>query len=234
MFTNMKRHEWKTKSDHMGRMFIEELKSFMPWVEISCATPDQIFDTGLIEKTNCLMDLLRTNVSLTGLPALSISISKQCDQLMDDIGEIEDGSFDTELAWLNEIKEAAYKSAEFSHAFIEQYDQLIDRIDDISMNVRFRMLYNDRTHLFSIGYNIEEKKLTNSYYDLLASEARKTSYIAISRGEIPLKHWFMLGRSLTTVNRYKGLVSWSGTMFEYLMPLLVMRNYKNTLLDKTT
>ena len=233
MLTSMKRHEWKTKNDHMGRMFIEELKSFMPWVEISCATPDQLLDTGLIEKTNLLMKLLRTNSSLIGLPALSISISKQCDQLIDDIGEIEDGPFATELAWLNEIKEAAYKSAEFSHAFIEQYDRLINRIDDISMNARFSMLYNDRTNLFSIGYNIEEKKLTNSYYDLLASEARKTSYIAIARGEIPLKHWFMLGRSLTTVNRYKGLVSWSGTMFEYLMPLLVMRNYKNTLLDET-
>src|SRR5665648_846122 len=233
MLTSMKRHEWKTKSNHMGRMFIEELRSFMPWVEISCATPDQLLDTDLIEKTNLLMKLLQTNSSLIELPALSISISKQCDQLIDDIGEIEDGSFDTELAWLNEIKEAAYKSAAFSQAFIEQYNQLVDRIDDISMNARFSMLYNNRTNLFSIGYNIEEKKLTNSYYDLLASEARKTSYIAIARGETPLKHWFMLGRSLTTVNRYKGLVSWSGTMFEYLMPLLVMKNYKNTLLDET-
>ena len=90
-----------------------------------------------------------------------------------------------------------------------------------------------KRQLFSIGFNLEENRLSNSYYDLLASEARQTSYIAIARGEVDPKHWKVLGRSLTVVDRYKGLVSWSGTMFEYLMPLILMRNYENTLLDET-
>ena len=80
---------------------------------------------------------------------------------------------------------------------------------------------------------MDDKKITNSYYDLLASEARQASYIAIARGEVPPKHWFMLGRLLTVVDRYQGLVSWSGTMFEYLMPLLLMKSCRNTLLDET-
>jgi hypothetical protein len=68
---------------------------------------------------------------------------------------------------------------------------------------------------------------------LLASEARQTSYLAVARGEVSPKHWFRLGRTLTIVDKYKGLISWSGTMFEYLMPPLVMKNYTNTLLDET-
>jgi hypothetical protein len=84
-----------------------------------------------------------------------------------------------------------------------------------------------------VGFNLEDNKLTNSFYDLLASEARQTSYICIAKGKIPASHWFKLGRGLTTVDHYKGLISWTGTMFEYLMPLLIMKSYQNTLLDET-
>ncbi len=88
--------------------------------------------------------------------------------------------------------------------------------------------------MFYIGYNIEESKPLKSYYDLLASEARISSYIAISRGgEVPLEHWSRLGKSLILEKGYISLASWSGTMFEYLMPVLVMKNYKNTLLDES-
>ncbi len=225
--------EWKIKSELMGKALNQEIKSFMPWVAMSQGIPCQPLDIALTAKVDLLLELMRTNVSLKGLPGLSKDILKHCDQLNADIREIVGGSFEAELVWLNELKEAAEKSFQFSTGFIDQYDRLIEKITDISMNTKFAVLYNDRRHLFYIGYNIEEKKLTNSYYDMLASEARQTSYIAIARGEIPPKHWFMLGRSLTLVGRFKGLVSWSGTMFEYLMPLLLMRSYKNTLLDET-
>ena len=225
--------EWKTKSKHIGNALHNEIISFMPWVEMSLETPEQIIVGELSMKANLLLELMRTNVTLKGLPDLSMNILKYCDELIDEIKETSGSSFEAQLVWLNELKEAAEKSIKFSKEFIAQYDRLIDRITEISMNTKFVALYNDRRHLFYIGYNIEEKKATNSYYDLLASEARQTSYIAIARGEVPPKHWFMLGRSLTVVDRFKGLVSWSGTMFEYLMPLLLMRSYKNTLLDET-
>ena len=73
----------------------------------------------------------------------------------------------------------------------------------------------------------------NSYYDLLASEARLASFVAIAKGDVPQEHWFRMGRQLTSVNGGRALISWTGTMFEYLMPLLVMRNYQGTLLDET-
>jgi len=99
---------------------------------------------------------------------------------------------------------------------VKRYVDLINRICRIADETEFVHLYDKKKQLFSIGYNIEENSLTNSYYDLLASEARQTSYIAIARGEVDQQHWFKLGRTLTQIDRYKGMVSWSGTMFEYL------------------
>jgi len=123
---------------------------------------------------------------------------------------------------INNLLEDSSEKSEF----INKLDKLINEVD-------FSLLYDKKKNVFSIGYNLEENRLTNSFYDLLASEARQTSFLAVARHEAPVKHWFSLGRSLTKLNRDKGLVSWTGTMFEYLMPLLVMRNYPKTLLDET-
>ncbi len=114
-----------------------------------------------------------------------------------------------------------------------QVEELLKRINLLIENTRFVTLFDLKRQLFSIGYNVEEGQLTKSYYDLLASEARLASYIAVARGEVNKKHWFRLGRKLTQVDGSKGLVSWSGTMFEYFMPLLVMKNYENSLMDAT-
>lgn len=95
----------------------------------------------------------------------------------------------------------------------------------------FRFLYDERRRLFSIGFNVSEGRRDNSYYDLLASEARLASFLSIARGQTPQEHWFYIGRKLTPAVAMPTLVAWSGTMFEYLMPLLIMRSYPETLLD---
>ena len=87
--------------------------------------------------------------------------------------------------------------------------------------------------MFAIGYNVSERRLDASFYDLLASEARLSSFVVIAQGKFGQEHWFSLGRLLTRAGRVPALLSWSGSMFEYLMPLLVMPNYGNTLLDRT-
>ncbi|HPL99970.1 MAG TPA: glucoamylase family protein, partial [Bacillota bacterium] len=110
---------------------------------------------------------------------------------------------------------------------------LIERIDKLIEETSFLPLFDNKRKLFSIGYNEEEEQLTKSYYDLLASEARQASLISIARGEVKKEHWFMLNRTLTEVDGFKGLLSWTGTMFEYLMPLLIMKDYSDTLLHET-
>jgi cellobiose phosphorylase len=102
-----------------------------------------------------------------------------------------------------------------------------------AMEMDFSFLYDARRKLFAIGYSVDSATLDNSYYDLLASEARLASYVAIAKDDVPVEHWFRLGRSLTASSRATALVSWSGSMFEYLMPLLVMRSFPYTLLDQT-
>ncbi len=92
----------------------------------------------------------------------------------------------------------------------------------------------DRTrHLLSIGYNVADRRRDSGYYDLLASEARLCTFVAIAQGHLPQESWFALGRLLTTAAGAPVLLSWSGSMFEYLMPLVVMPNYEDTLLDQT-
>jgi cyclic beta-1,2-glucan synthetase len=99
--------------------------------------------------------------------------------------------------------------------------------------MEFGFLYHPGRKLFAIGYRVAEGELDPSYYDLLASEARLASFIAIAKEDVPAAHWFTLGRPLTPVDRGAALVSWSGSMFEYLMPALVVRAPAHSLLDQT-
>ena len=97
----------------------------------------------------------------------------------------------------------------------------------------FAFLFDPAKELFAIGFNVSERRRDNSFYDLLASEARLCSYVAIASGQVPQDHWFSMGRSLVASRGEPLLVSWSGSMFEYLMPMLVMPSYEKTLLDHT-
>jgi len=112
-------------------------------------------------------------------------------------------------------------------------ETMLQMIDTLISNTNFSVLFDYKKRLFSIGFNIEENKLTDSYYDLLASEARQASLIAIAKRDIPAKHWNSLSRTLTSLNRYKGLISWSGTAFEYLMPNVNVKRYEGSLLDES-
>jgi cyclic beta-1,2-glucan synthetase len=98
----------------------------------------------------------------------------------------------------------------------------------------FGLLFDSARNLFSIGLNVVDRRLDASFYDLLASEARSCSYVAIALGQVPQDHWFSLGRLLVSLQGEPVLASWSGSMFEYLMPALVMPVHENTLLDHTS
>ncbi|MFN8471784.1 MAG: glucoamylase family protein [Anaerolineae bacterium] len=116
---------------------------------------------------------------------------------------------------------------------VDRHTRLIETARAWVQGMDFRFLYDDRRSLFSIGYNVTDGRLDNSFYDLLASEARLASFLAIAKGDVPQEHWFHMARPLTPADGGTALVSWSGTMFEYLMPLLWMRRYPSTLLDVT-
>jgi cellobiose phosphorylase len=112
------------------------------------------------------------------------------------------------------------------------WEDLAQRCGEMSeMDLDF--LYDPDHKLLSIGYNVDAHQIDPGYYDLLASEARMCSYLGIARGQVPIEHWFYLGRQLAPGGRAAVLISWSGSMFEYLMPLLLLPNYDATLLDQS-
>jgi cyclic beta-1,2-glucan synthetase len=114
---------------------------------------------------------------------------------------------------------------------------LAARADRFAQGMSFAFLLDPTRQLFSIGFRVEDADQPGrpdaAYYDLLASEARLASFFAIAKGDVPEKHWFLLGRPVTSVRGAPVLLSWSATLFEYLMPLLLMRSYPDTLLDRS-
>jgi cyclic beta-1,2-glucan synthetase len=111
--------------------------------------------------------------------------------------------------------------------------ELASRAYRMALAMDFTFLFDEEREVFAIGYQPARRALDDSYYDLLASEARLASFIAIAKDDVPVAHWFRLGRTLTRSSGETALVSWSGSMFEYLMPALVMRSFPYTVLDQT-
>ena len=115
----------------------------------------------------------------------------------------------------------------------ERIDELININDKLINEVDYTVLYNTDRNLFSIGYNQEAGKLEDSYYDMLMSENRTMSLLGIASRQITSKHWFALARNLVKVDGYKGLMSWSGTAFEFFMPYIFNKSYEHTLIDQS-
>ena len=121
----------------------------------------------------------------------------------------------------------------------EQARERIARIEQLAQQAAalaqmdWRFLYDGTRDLLAIGYNVDERRLDAGYYDLLASEARLASFVAIAQGQLPQDNWFTLGRLLATSDGEPVLLSWTGSMFEYLMPALVMPGYEGSLLDQS-
>jgi len=117
-------------------------------------------------------------------------------------------------------------------ARLKNIEDLIDRCRELAQ-MDFEFLYDTASGLLSIGYDVGERRRDPSCYDLLASEARLASFLLVAQQQLPQKHWFALGRLLTSHGGHVSLISWSGSMFEYLMPQLIMPSYDNTLLAQT-
>ena len=162
----------------------------------------------------------------------ALAFTRQCQDALDELDCFADSS--TSPAHdgnpsLRELAEAGNHPARKRLATIER---LAAQVFELA-RMDFEFLYDPSRHLLTIGYDVSARRRDSSYYDLLASEARLSSFVAIAQGQLPQENWFALGRLLIDAGGEPVLLSWSGSMFEYLMPLLVMPTYDNTLLDQT-
>ena len=194
---------------------MQELSLLIPWALLPPVPPRFTAIPGL--------DTIPT---LTELSMLEGKLSTQLSELLD--GELTVA----EKHWLDIFSEQIEESSKLARLRIASIENLEMICQDLS-NMEYDFLYDRSQHLLSIGYNADEHRRDHSFYDLLASEARFCTFVGISQGKLPQDSWFSLGRQLTNAGGESVLLSWTGSMFEYLMPLLVMPSYENTLLDST-
>jgi cyclic beta-1,2-glucan synthetase len=200
-----------------------ELSWLAPWLAVLARANAE--EPGTRET---LAELQNTALRLDQMPTLT-----ETAQLAQTALPALDGSLRrSSSAWLRELSSAVLLSSERATARLQSLRELAARCRTLA-DLDYAFLYDPERHLLAIGYDVGDHRLDGSFYDLLASEARLASFIAIAQGKLPEEHWFRLGRLLTTTQGRPALLSWSGSMFEYLMPLLIMPTYARTLLDDT-
>ncbi len=193
---------------------------------------DEIHYFGTWLKLPPVPERLSTIAVTKGIPSLKelAGIDKKLKLQVEDLRLTEVSAGETE--WLSTLEDALQSASIRARERLASMDTLAQQCLDLS-DMEYAFLYDKSQHLLSIGFNVDTHYLDTSYYDLLASEARLSSFVAIAQGKIPQENWFALGRRLTTADNTPVLLSWSGSMFEYLMPCLIMPSYENTLLDET-
>jgi cyclic beta-1,2-glucan synthetase len=191
------------------------------------------------------VSLFRSLMEKASVPAvqlieLAVQASKISTLLDRFARQLQSSEGDDLVVWANALKASVESHIASIHTREDLSPDLVKRVAKLNSDVRelalsmeFGFLLDPRRLLFSIGYRVAEAMRDESCYDMLASEARLASFFAIAKGDLRTRHWFRLGRTVTAVRGGAALVSWSGSMFEYLMPSLVMRAPGGGLLDQT-
>ena len=144
------------------------------------------------------------------------------------------GDLDVSFEGQNSLKELSSQDSPAAKEAIIRLDGLINSIDNMIKETDFGRLFDDERCLFHIGFHGDSKTLDSNHYDLIASESMLTSFLSIAKGDVSKKHWNRLGRPLTMISGFATFVSWSGTMFEYLMPHLVLKEHKNSVFNESS
>jgi cyclic beta-1,2-glucan synthetase len=209
---------WANAVGASVRSHLRDLESVIPWA--AAIRDDQTF---LDDELSALLDKVPTLTEVPGLCAKAIAnlTLRQVDHAASP-----DPKRD---ALIDHFKHSAQAAAAFEGRLVALGALAQEMFDAMG----FSFLFNPQRELLSIGYLVADGSLDPNYYDLLASEARLASFVAIAKGDVPTRHWFRLGRTLVPIGFGSTLISWSGSMFEYLMPSLVMRAPAGSLLDQT-
>ena len=221
------------------RSYRRDVMTLTPWGQLSLS-PIEAAIEGLDEETKAhwrdVAGLLDAVPTLLEIPELA-------DQALPTLAALQARLAESATAGGHESQSASGAISRLSIAIeiasdaandlLSRLSRLAQKCEQIVEEMDFRFLLDPERKVFTIGYNVGDLRPDNSFYDLLASEARLASFVAIAKDDVPQEHWFRMGRQLTSVNGGRALISWTGTMFEYLMPLLVMRNYEGTLLNET-
>ena len=206
---------WARAFASQCRDAIDELTFLAPWA-------------GLMSSTNRLVEFS----DLDKIPTMGEVAALEGERLPAIVRRLGSAANAAESVWLGDLELFVKEGSLHARTRMAAIKELCLQCEALA-SMEWGFLFDRTRHLFSIGYHVDEHRRDSGYYDLLASEARFSNFVAIAQGQLPQDSWFALGRLLTTAGGEPVLLSWSGSMFEYLMPLLVMPNYEHTLLDQT-
>ncbi|MBP9926129.1 MAG: cyclic beta 1-2 glucan synthetase [Cyclobacteriaceae bacterium] len=213
--TSKETHHWKDALKNQLTSLRDELEIFIPGVALQTA-PSEFVSRGS----------MKTNTTFSQWGAAATAWQKDIEKYK----AITQTT--TEDNWIDKLETSLARSIVHVEKQLALTETLAKQCGELA-DIKWEFLFNRSNNLFTIGFNVKDNRLDAGYYDLLASEARLGSFACIAQEKVPVENWFALGRLLTNVEGEPILLSWSGSMFEYLMPLLVMPTYENTLLDQT-
>jgi cyclic beta-1,2-glucan synthetase len=218
---------WASRLTSQVEAWNSTVERYLGWMEILIHPPDV-----LLRLLGPDMEMMRRR-AVRIVPSLQTLAETPLEPLERILSRRGDPGLRPELAaWLEELS-ASYESSRRNAAeAIKNLKDLQAAVRLLANGMNMRFLYDEKKNLFGVGYFVGGPREFNSHYDLLASECRLASLVSIARGDVPVSHWFALGRPRETSGKQQTLLSWSGTMFEYLMPLLFTRTFANSLLDQ--
>ncbi len=208
-----------------------DLLTIMPWA--------RHVEAALITFATAPAEALRVTSALSSSTPTPLGLAEHCRAAVGELTALRDARIRErpadkgEMTRVDETIASLEASSVAAQTLVRRLAAVAQLAKEIFDSMQFGFLFDPAQKIFSIGYRITDGTLDPGAYDLLASEARLASFIAIAKGDVPVSHWFQLGRPMTPVALGSALVSWSGSMFEYLMPALVMHSPSGSLLQQT-
>ncbi|MDO8840486.1 MAG: glucoamylase family protein [Parvibaculum sp.] len=213
---------WLERGRHHLVGMQRDIDAFTPWLTLIAAPP-----AGCEEFASRIEESLPPSMSLAGTDDARAKIAE-----IVATATLHEES-EAVSQWFSELTVAFARGAQAQHELRESLLDAAMRSERLAEEMDFRPLFDQELRLFFIGYNHSADRVDAHHYDLMATEARLASFFAIAKGDVPLEHWFFLGRPLTQTKHGMSLVSWNGSMFEYLMPPLLLRSDPGTLLGQS-
>ncbi len=214
---------WMERFDHQMQTLFRDVHTQLPWLLLLDSAPSGY--ESLIDK------LLLTLAD--GYPFLYIDALNNALQTVIRDFESEIDIDADQMPWLAELKLMLLKGAKAQQEFVDRVQLTAESAENFAWSMDFKWLFDRHRRQFHIGHNVTSGELDANHYDLLASEARIASFFAIAKHDVPLEHWFRLGRPLIRYQSQPVLRSWNGSMFEYLMPPLFLPGKRDTLLGES-
>ncbi|HEY3440972.1 MAG TPA: glucoamylase family protein [Paludibaculum sp.] len=217
---------WFTQLERQIAGWIQHAADYLSWLEVLAAPPDEFLqplgDRAIAARRQLLRELPSWGSVARGETGLLGDILQEAGNK---------GPLPANLAvWIAEVRAEFEKARTASTELMRRCGHLGEMSNALAEGMDMRFVYDAQRRLFAIGYEVGGPLNVAAHYDLLASEARLGSLVAIAKGDVPVEHWLALGRPYTS-DHGQVLLSWSGTMFEYLMPLLFTRSFRNSLLE---